>query len=367
MDQIHLKYVCVFVYLRINTYIMGQKIYNFEVDIDMKLLGVLSQLDRFDSSWIAIEKRVGASLKELKSIATVRSVGASTRIEGSKMTDDEVEVLIDKLKITSLEERDQQEVAGYYIALDTISENYLNIDITENQIKSLHKILMQYSEKDSWHRGDYKQMSNAVEASSSDGTNQLIFKTAEPGFQTQNAMANLFAWYQSDSLTIPLIKIAIFIYEFLSIHPFQDGNGRLSRLLGTLLLMKQGYSWIQYVSFEHEIEHRKTEYYKVLMQTQRNRPNENVTEWFQFFSSCMINIQNQLMSKIQNNKKEIPLSHRENRLFSFIQSHPGCTSGDIAKKLDIPSPTVKRTLSDLMNKGILSKEGQGKATRYSIA
>jgi Fic family protein len=257
----------------------------------MQLLTQLSKIDRFDASWETIEKRAGASLKQLKSIATVRSVGASTRIEGSQMSDDEVAVLIEKLSVSKFEERDEQEVIGYFEALDTIAENYASINISESQIKNLHKILMAHGDKDAWHRGNYKQVSNAVEANFLNGTKQLVFRTAEPGIATQDAMMQLVEWYYSDKETIPLVKTALFVYEFLSIHPFQDGNGRLSRLLGSLLLLQNGYSWIQYVSFEHEIENRKSEYYKVLMQTQRNRPGENITEWLVFFVSCLINIQ----------------------------------------------------------------------------
>ncbi len=326
----------------------------------------LSKIDRFDASWASIERREGASLKQLKAIATVRSVGASTRIEGSKMTDDEVAVLIEKLSISKLEERDQQEVIGYFETMETIAGHFDSIDISESQLKNLHKILMQYGEKDIWHRGNYKQVSNAVEANLADGTKQIVFRTAEPGLETQDAMLQLFEWYESDQETIPLVKAALFVYEFLSIHPFQDGNGRLSRLLASLLLLKNGYSWIQYVSFEHEIESRKSEYYKVLMQTQRNRPGENVTEWLTFFMSCLINIQEQLMVKLNENKTEQPISQREKRILFFIQNHAGCRSGEISKKLDIALPTVKKSLADLLIKGMITKEGIGKATVYFV-
>jgi Fic family protein len=312
---------------------MGLKIHTLILDLDMKLMTELSKIDRFDASWATIEKREGHSLKQLKSIATVRSVGASTRIEGSRMTDDEVAVLIEKLSISKLEERDQQEVMGYFEALDTISENHKSIGISESQIKTLHKILMLHGEKDSW-------------------------------LPNQDAMMQLFDWYHSDSETIPLIKAALFVYEFLSIHPFQDGNGRLSRLLGSLLLLKNGYSWIQYVSFEHEIESRKSEYYKVLMQTQQNRPGENVTAWLTFFISCLINIQEQLLTKLEESKTEQNVSQREKRIIFFIQNHPGCGSGEIAKKLDMALPTVKKSLQELIANGILTREGQGKATVY---
>jgi len=345
---------------------MSLKIHTFKLDLGMKLMTKLSKIERFDASWASIEKREGASLKQLKSIATVRSVGASTRIEGSKMTDDEVAILIDKLSISKLEERDQQEVIGYFEALDTIAEHFDSIDISESQIKNLHKILMQHGEKDAWHRGNYKQVSNAVEANLVDGTKQIVFRTAEPGLETQDAMIQLFEWYESDKETIPLVKAALFVYEFLSIHPFQDGNGRLSRLLGNLLLLKNGYSWIQYVSFEHEIESRKSEYYKVLMQTQRNRPGENVTDWLIFFISCLINIQEQLLVKLEESKIEQPVSQREKRLLFFIQNHAGCGSGEISKKLGIALPTVKKSLADLVIKGMLTREGQGKSTGYFV-
>ncbi len=345
---------------------MQFKIYTFSLDLDMKMMADLSKIDRFDASWSAIEKRQGANLKQLKSIATVRSVGASTRIEGSRMTNEEVEVIIENIKVAKLEERDEQEVAGYFEALDTITESFENIDIKEGQIKNLHKILLQFCEKDTWHKGRYKQVSNAIEANLTDGSKQIVFKTTEPGYQTQDAMASLFSWYQNDRETIPLIKIALFVYDFLSIHPFQDGNGRLSRLLGSLLLLKQGYSWIQYVSFEHEIEYRKSEYYKVLMQTQCHRPNENVSEWLKFFISCLLNIQNQLIAKLEESKLDDPISHREKKITFFIQNHPNCSSTLIAKKLAIPLPTVKKTLAELIEKGLIEREGIGKATSYLI-
>jgi len=341
-------------------------IHTLKLDAGMQLMSDINKVERFDASWRSIEKREAGSLKQLKSIATVRSVGASTRIEGSRMTDDEVGVLIEKLSVSKLEERDEQEVIGYFEAMDTISENFSAIDITESHVKNLHKILMRHCEKDAWHRGNYKQVSNAVEASMVDGTRQIVFRTAQPGMETQDAMMKLFEWYESDNNTLPLIKVAVFVYEFLSIHPFQDGNGRLSRLLGNLLLLKNGYSWIQYVSFEHEIESRKSEYYKVLMQTQRNRPGENVTDWLSFFISCLLNIQHQLTGKLEETRRELPLSQREKRMLFFIQNHPGCSSGQIAAKLDLALPTVKKSLGEMVVKGLIGKEGQGKSTGYFV-
>jgi Fic family protein len=344
---------------------MDNQVYTFTLHLDWKLITFISQIDRFDASWASIERREGQSLKQLKSIATVRSVGASTRIEGSRMSDEEVEVLLKAIDITKLEDRDSQEVVGYFETLDIISESYQVIDISESSLKNMHNILMKYSKKDDWHKGDYKQHGNAVEATHPDGTKQIIFQTTEAGFPTQDAMRGLIHWYLTDNTTHPLVKCAVFAYEFVSIHPFQDGNGRLSRLLSTLLLLKHGYKWIQYVSFEHEIESRKSEYYRVLRGCQSQRPNENVSEWVIFFLDALINIQNHLLQKLAVKGIEALLSPREKAIITFIGSYPGCKSGEIAKKLEIPSPTVKRILLDLIGKGQIEKHGIGPGTNYT--
>lgn len=168
--------------------------------------------------------------------------------------------MLKEIDLTKIVDRDSQEVVGYFETLEIISESFQDIPISENSLKSLHNTLLKYSQKDKWHKGDYKQHSNAVEANLPDGTRQIIFQTTEAGFPTEDAMRELVNWYAADKETHPLVKCALFAYEFVSIHPFQDGNGRLSRLLATLLLLKNGYKWIEYVSFEHEIESRKTEY-----------------------------------------------------------------------------------------------------------
>lgn len=343
---------------------MPQNIHTFSMELTMKLMSEISKVDRFDASWSQIEKREGLTLKQLKAIATVRSVGASTRIEGSQMTDSEVKVLIEKLSISKLEERDEQEVAGYFEALDTITESYKDIAISESNLKNIHKILLRYSEKDKWHRGGYKQVSNSVEAEHPNGTKQIIFKTAEPGLQTEEAMKELLNWYHSDGDTLPLVKSALFVYDFISIHPFQDGNGRLSRLLGTLLLLRHGYSWVQYVSFEHEIENRKAEYYKVLMETQKQRPGENIDDWIVFFLGCLLNIQDQLMNKLNTTEGSPQIAPRIKNILAFIENHPGSKSSQISEKLNIPLSTVKKMLTAMVENRMVLKYGAGAGTNY---
>jgi Fic family protein len=345
---------------------MENTVYNLKIDIDWSLIATISQIDRFDASWATIEKKVGQSLKQLKSIATVKSVGASTRIEGSKMTDEEVNILLQTIDITKLEDRDAQEVVGYFNTLDIISASFLEIDISEKSIKNLHNILMKHSKKDEWHKGDYKQHSNAVEASFTDGTKQVIFETTQAGLATEIAMNNLLNWYHNDISTHPLVKCSIFTYDFLSIHPFQDGNGRLSRLISTLLLLKNGYNWIQYVSFEHEIENRKPEYYRVLRNCQNQRPNENVSEWNSFYFDALKNIQEQLIQKLNINSTTNKLSPKEKSILTFIENNAGCKSGEVSKRLGIPNPTIKRLLSVLIEKKLIEKNGIGPSTNYSI-
>jgi Fic family protein len=353
---------------RLNLYLCDVNkvsIYRETLDLNWKLISLISEIDRFDAAWQAIERREGQSLKELKSMATVSSVGASTRIEGSKLTDEEVDVLLKNLDITKLTERDQQEVVGYFEALDLIDEHYESIDVSESSIRTLHNQLMKYSRKDEWHKGNYKQLSNSVEAELPDGTKQIIFETTPPGFATEEAMRAMVDWYHADNEAHPLVKSALFCYEFVSIHPFQDGNGRLSRLLATLLLRKFKYQWIQYVSFEHEIERRKTEYYRVLRACQSQRPGEDITEWIFFYLSCLQNIQEALLRKLDAHGVAQMISAREKLLLVIIESNAGIKTSEMAGKLGVSSATVKRLLERLIEIKMIQRHGVGPGSYYT--
>ena len=342
------------------------KVHTFQLELNWKLINEISKIDRFDASWDSVERRQGSTLKQLKSIATVRSVGASTRIEGSKMSDIEVDKLLQNLKIDKLEDRDSQEVAGYFEILDLISEENDSIRISENDIKNLHNGLMRYSEKENWHKGKYKQLSNSVEATMPDGTKQIIFETTPPGYETDEAMRKMIEWYEKDNTTHPLVKCALLSYEFVSIHPFQDGNGRISRLLNTLSLLKNGYRWIQYVSFEHEIESRKTEYYRELRRCQAQRPNEDVTSWVYFYFDALLKIQRQLMTKLDQSGIEQRLTIKQKSILLLIENYAGISSGEISERLKIPNPTTKRILRELIEKELVERIGKGRGTSYRI-
>ena len=346
---------------------MKELVHTLKFPPTWKLMDLVSKIDRFDANWSSIEKREGVTLKQLKSIATVSSVGASTRIEGVQMSNNEIDHLISNVNTEKLEERDKQEVIGYFDALDLISESYPNINIIEGDLKNLHKVLLKHSDKDQWHKGNYKKQSNAVEAEYPDGSKTVIFQTAEPGLETEEAMRSLMDWYKKDKTTHKLVKCAIFAYEFLSIHPFQDGNGRLSRLLSSLLLMQSGYVWIQYVSFEHEIENRKAQYYSTLRSCQANRPGEDVTDWVMFFLDALLSIQGKLTNKLDTKGQETKLTTDERSVYLHIQNKPGVSASSIREALGYKKSKLTSILAQLLEvHKIIDTEGTGKSLKYIL-
>ena len=330
----------------------------------MSLLNAISKIDRFNAEWTRLERKKGQELKQLRWIATVSCVSSSTRLEGSKMTDAEVENLLKGIDINALEDRDSQEVTGYYDALDLVLENHSQMSFSENVIKMLHKQMMKYCTKDDWHAGDYKITSNAVERQFPDGNKQIIFRTTKPGIETEDAMRKLLIWYHNDTETHFLIKTALFVYEFLSIHPFQDGNGRLSRIITTLLLLQHKYVWIEYVSFEKEIENRKSEYYSCLMSTQQSRPNENVDVWLHFFIDCLSNLIEKLNQKMYDLTVLKGIHAKEQLIPSYLEMHPNTSSSKLGTDLGIQLPTIKKQLQSMYEKGLIGKTGMGKSTAY---
>lgn len=340
-------------------------VHTFRIDLTWELLQAISRVDRFAGEWAGIERREGRSLKHLKSIATVQSVGASTRIEGSRLDDPEVDALLAHLDITKLEDRDRQEVVGYYEALDTIGDAYAEIRIGESELKHLHKLALRYSTKDAWHRGDYKMRPNAVEAVAADGSRTVVFATTPPGVETVDAMRALVAWYGRSEPVHPLVRVALFCYEFVTIHPFLDGNGRMSRLLATLLLLREGYPWVQYVSFEHEIERRKSEYYRVLRTCQMQRPGEDAGPWVCFFLDCLVVMMEKLRTKLALKSTAAVLNDRQRNILRYVQGHAGAQAGGIAAALALSLATVKKDLEVMAKQGLIDRKGSGRGTHYT--
>jgi Fic family protein len=239
--------------------------------ISPELLRLIEEIDEFKGGWRAMATLAPERLAMLKSVATIESIGSSTRIEGAKLTDTQVEELLSRLETKAFVSRDEQEVAGYAEAMDAVFDSYASIALTENYIKQLHATLLRHSTKDERHRGEYKKLPNNVEAFDADGKSLgVVFKTALP-FDTPFKMQELVVWTRealADRAWHPLIVVGLFVVVFLEIHPFHDGNGRLSRVLITLLLLQAGYSYAAYSSLESVIEANKEGYYLGLRRTQ---------------------------------------------------------------------------------------------------
>jgi Fic family protein len=347
-----------------------KKILDFNSTVYQQISQQLSIIDTFNGSWKAIEGQKSKYLKELRKIATIESIGSSTRIEGATLTDKEVEKLLKSVKITRMQSRDEQEVVGYYEALEIIMNNHADIDIAERYIHQMHGILLKYSDKDQRHKGKYKALSNQVVANYPDGTQRTIFRTTEPHL-TPGEMHGLIAWTNerlAKKDLHPLMITAAFVYEFLSIHPYQDGNGRLSRLFTSLLLMKQDYRFIQYVSFENVIETRKEAYYRALMECQKNRYNENerIDIWLLFFLECLIILSHRLEAKYESySKLKTVINKRQQIVLEYINEHKTAQVSEVEYQLKSYSRnTLKKDLAFLVKEGLILRTGEGRGVHY---
>jgi Fic family protein len=342
----------------------------FSGEIYQQIMKRLSEIDGFKGYWQATELKHSKHLKELRKIATIASIGSSTRIEGATLTDQEVEKLLKSVKITKLTTREQQEVVGYYQALEIILNNYAEIPLTENYLHQMHGILLKHSGKDQSHKGRYKQLSNQVVANYPDGTQRTIFRTTEPHL-TSSEMESLLIWAserREKADMHPVLLVAVFVYEFLSIHPYQDGNGRLSRLLTTLLLAQQGYDFVQYVSFENIIEAQKEGYYRALMDGQKNRytEDEKIDKWVLFFLDCLVTLVLRLDEKYkQYSKLKKELNDRQKEVLELIRNKEVVRISDVETSFETYSRnTLKKDLAYLVNEGFLLKTGEKSGTRY---
>lgn len=345
---------------------------SFDFNTNQQILKLISFIDSFKGKWNIVEQRENVYLKELRKIATIESIGSSTRIEGAQLTNEEIKQLLDNMEITKLKTRDQQEVIGYYDVLEIIYESYSEIPISKSYIQQLHQRLLKYSTKDDRHRGNYKNLSNKVVANYPDGTQKIIFNTTEPHL-VDSEMTDLIEW-TNEQLEIneihPLVIIALFIYEFLSIHPFQDGNGRLSRLLTNLLLLKSDYQFIQYVSFENLIEQKKKAYYEALMDGQKDRYNdaERINSWILFFLSSLETLIERLEQKYDVFKsKGGYLNDRQKMIKSFIEKNQPIKISNLSKAFtEITIHTLKKDLQYLKTEQIIDSIGKNKGTIYII-
>ncbi len=339
--------------------------------ITPEILALISELDEFKGAWRALGTLAPERLSALRRVATIESIGSSTRIEGSKLSDKAVEQLLSNLEIQKFDTRDEQEVAGYAEVMETVFAHADAIPITENHIKQLHRDLLIHSNKDERHRGTYKTNPNHVSAFDAEGKEiGVVFETATP-FNTPRLMEELLQWLQvslEDKGLHPLLVSAIFIVTFLEIHPFQDGNGRLSRILTTLLLLHSGYGYVPYSSLESVIEQTKENYYIALRKTQGTiRSDEpDWQTWILYFLRTLQRQKQRLEKKIERERIIIDtLSELSLQILELAKEHGRVTTGQITSMTGANRNTIKKHLQALVSANHLASHGQGKGTWYS--
>jgi len=343
-----------------------------KIILDQELIKLIAEIDEFKGKWQLLQNFFPDRLSELRNVATIESIASSTRIEGSKLTDIEVETLLSNIQSTSFKSRDEQEVAGYAETMDTVFQAYKDMQITENYIRQLHQILLKHSSKDERHRGSYKTLDNHVVARDKNGKEiGVMFETATP-FDTPREMEELLHWVNktiSEKSMHPLLTVAVFTVIFLAIHPFQDGNGRLSRILTTLMLLRMGYSYVPYSSLERVVEDNKDLYYKALRRTQTTLKKDRVDwqPWIGFFLRCMKKQKDNLEKRIESMYRhdDSSLPELSIRILELFDKHERLTIAQIVKHTGAVQSTLKVRLRELVNAGRIKRHGKARATWYS--
>ncbi|AXX97809.1 Fic family protein [Profundibacter amoris] len=346
-----------------------------DIILTQDLVKLVAEVDEFKGRWEALKNLSPDRLSALRKVATVESVGSSTRIEGAKLSDMQVETLLSNIEMRKFDTRDEQEVAGYAEAMDLIFQAYADMPLTENHIRQLHKVLLRHSTKDERHRGEYKKLDNHVVAIDADGVEiGVIFETATP-FETPRQMEELVRWARKaidEQSMHPLLIVAVFIVQFLAIHPFQDGNGRLSRVLTTLMLLRAGYAYVPYASLESVIEENKDIYYKSLRRTQTtlNVNDPDWSPWVGFFLRCLKKQKDNLVIRLNREKGQIDntdLPEISVQILRLFDTDDRLNLSKITELTGGNKNTIKVRLRELVSAGRLTKHGKARATWYMKA
>ena len=338
-----------------------------------ELLTIIGEIDEFKGAWLAVGRLVPERLSRLRRVATIESIGSSTRIEGARLSDREVERLLANLDVGSFATRDEQEVAGYADVMQTVFTAWDVIDLTENHLRQLHRDLLKYSEKDERHRGAYKTLPNHVEAFGPDGQRLgVVFETASP-FDTPRLTAELLSWTRAalgNAAVHPLPAIAVFVVVFLAIHPFQDGNGRLSRILTTLLLLRAGYAYVPYSSLESVIERSRDAYYLALRRTQATLRTgaPDWGPWLAYFLGALRRQKRQLQRKVERERVMLgDMPALSAKILDIARDHGRVTVAAAERATGASRNTIKDHLKALTRDGRLTRHGAGRGTWYAPA
>lgn len=340
-------------------------------NIPAEIISVLGKIDELKGQWITGAELSPQVLGRLKRSVLITSTGASTRIEGAKLSDQDIEKFMKGLNIQKFADRDKQEVQGYYELLENVFNSWKTLKFNESSIKSFHKELLKHSDKDQGHLGNYKFSENKVVAYDAKGKEVgVVFDPTLPHIvpKEMSELIEVTNYYLEEKRYHPLLVIANFVVEFLKIHPFQDGNGRMSRVLTNLLLLQRGYLYMPYVSHEKYVEDNKSEYYLALRNSQKtfNTKDENLAPWLDFFFSVLLKQAESAIDLMSNESIEKLLSEKQLKVWEFVQDLEMFSTGDVVDGTEITRPTVKQALDVLLRLKRIERIGQGRGARYKV-
>jgi Fic family protein len=340
------------------------------IPLSQDILAKIAKIDQFKGLWQGSLRLSPQILGRLKAWVIITSTGASTRIEGAKMTDEEIARFLRGLNAKSPKGRDQEEVAGYADLIGRIFDNWKTMKLTEGWVHQFHSILLQFSTKDQTHKGKYKDGENTV-IMENDKKEQVVLFDPTPAFLVKTEMDEAMEWANEQlqkSEIHPLLVIANFIFEFLAIHPFSDGNGRVSRALTNMLLLHAGYSYVPYVSLDEYIEQNKTEYYLALRSTQKNHKtdHEDITPWIDYLLNALVDQAERARKIMDEDQPEKLLSEKQKEVYQLFTEDKEIGVAEVVALLEgrIERETVKQALSRLVKLKLLERVGQGRGTRY---
>jgi len=338
-----------------------------------RIYNAVAQIDAVKNSWRLTNRLMPQMIERLMQSVLVTSTGASNRIEGNRLTDEQVQALYKNMRIRRLASRDEQEVAGYLDVLQCVFDNYAEMPIRESIILQLHRDMLRHSDKDMGHLGHYKVGPNRVEAKDASGNIVGIIFDPTPPYLVPVEMEDLCGWYQwavSEAFKHPLILTANFVFEYLAIHPFQDGNGRTSRILTNLMLLHHGYAFTTVASHEKIVEENKAEYYLALNRTQRTwkTEQEDISPWLVFMFDVFRKQAAKALQLLEEDQTELLLSEKQLALWQWAQTVEG---GMFSPKMAVeatgfPVRTVEDIIKKLATMNKLERVGAGRGTRYRV-
>ncbi len=329
----------------------------------------VARIDGYKGQWISGVKLNSQILGRLKRSVLVTSTGASTRIEGARLSDEDIEKMLRGISIQKFADRDKQEVKGYYELLENVFDGAESIGFSEGVIKYFHKELLKYVQKDKLHRGEYKHSENKVLMVDTAGKLVGTIFDTTPAWQTPTAMLELIEATKAalkEKRFHPLLIIGNFIVEFLLIHPFQDGNGRISRVLTNLLLLQNGYEYTPYISYEKLVEDNKENYYFALRKSQKTMRTKkpDITPWLDFFLTVIEKQAEMAIALLSAENVEKILSPKQIAVWEYLKGVAEAAGGEISKNVKVARPTVNQVLDRLLKLKKIERLGMGRTTRY---